>query len=577
MTKVGSWIKIIHMKKLVTPLILSVLALSICGCGSTPNPEEKKEEEKQESEKKFDTISILGEMIQKEYTENSEWNLNGLNFYAYNSGTFVEVLSYDKLDITFSPEIAVKGTTKVAVTAKFKEDQAIIGEKSFDVTVKENTKKLVSLEIAGQLTKTEYKLDESWSADGLTINGIYNDSSKEALHKSLYDLTFNPVAPSLDTKKLSIMATLKSDSSKNATKQFDVSVTKEEKVLSSIKIEGTLAKTAYTDGDNWETGGLSVKGTYEDGSTGVISPSLYTFEFSPANASLGVSQVTITAKMKSSSISSSPVNFSVTVKEKGGGEDDRVKEYYKNISTTATGDTLKSALYNLLVRDHEKYSYDALEVAMRTTDRNWALSPDPNDENPYMNLLYMVDNSSSNKVHKWNTYHGSGGIIDGSAVWDKEHIWAKANGFSTKSLPAYSDLHHLRASDMRNNNNRSNLPYGPCSSGKYVTDFNGDNSGRKGTTYEPIDRDKGDIARALFYMATRYSTGDGSGGTKLSLTNGTDSSGGKWGYLSTLLTWHRNDPPDAWEIARNGLVQDVQGNRNPFIDHPEWVSKIWSA
>lgn len=254
----------------------------------------------------------------------------------------------------------------------------------------------------------------------------------------------------------------------------------------------------------------------------------------------------------------------------GGGS------YYDGISTTATGDSLKSALYNLIKNESRTTSYDTLEVAMRTTDRNWEKSPDPNDTNPWMNLLYMVNNEGT--PHRWNTYHGSGGMIDG-AHWDKEHMWPKSNGFNTKGAMAYYDLHHLRASDMKNNNTRSNLPYGPVSSGSYVKDYDGNNSGYKSSTvYQPLARDRGDCARALFYMATRYSTGDGSTGTSLSLTDGTDSSGGKWGYLSTLLEWHLEDPPDAWEMHRNDLIYNqFQHNRNPFIDHPEYACRIWSG
>lgn len=250
-----------------------------------------------------------------------------------------------------------------------------------------------------------------------------------------------------------------------------------------------------------------------------------------------------------------------------------VGNYYDSISSSLTGDSLKSALYNL-IKGHTKYSYDNLEIAMRTTDRNWDKSPDPNDENPYMFLLYLVNNDT--KPHLWNESHGSfGSTVTGKYMWDKEHMWPKSNGFNTKGLEAYCDLHHLRASDMKNNNTRSNYPYGPGTGGNWVVDANGDNSGMRGATYLPTARDRGDCARAIFYMATRYSTGDGSGGTKLALTTGNDDSGGKWGYVNTLLQWNDDDPPDAWEITRNSLVQAIQKNRNPFIDHPEYARKIW--
>ena len=76
-------------------------------------------------------------------------------------------------------------------------------------------------------------------------------------------------------------------------------------------------------------------------------------------------------------------------------------------------------------------------------------------------------------------------------------------------------------------------------------------------------------------MTTRYMDGDDSGGTKLILTYNTDSNGGKCGYLSVLLEWHEKDQPDKFEKRRNGLVQEIQGNRNPYIDHPEYARKVF--
>ncbi|MBQ0009393.1 MAG: endonuclease [Firmicutes bacterium] len=249
--------------------------------------------------------------------------------------------------------------------------------------------------------------------------------------------------------------------------------------------------------------------------------------------------------------------------------------YYSTISSSLKGDNLKVELYKI-IKGHTKYSYDNLEIAMRITDRDWTKSPNVNDQNPKMHLLYLVDNE--NKPKLWNTYHGNGGITDGNkAVWNKEHIWAKANGFPSKGLEAYCDLHHLRASDKLNNGSRSNYPFATASTGSYVKDFDGNNSGKliKSTLYEPQDCDKGDVARALFYMATRYYSGDGSA-SSLSLTDGKDSSGGKWGYVSTLLQWNEQDPPDAFEKHRNDLIyEQFQHNRNPFVDHPEYAKRIW--
>ena len=238
------------------------------------------------------------------------------------------------------------------------------------------------------------------------------------------------------------------------------------------------------------------------------------------------------------------------------------------------GDTLKVALYNI-IKGHTKVDYDAAEAYMVQTDRNWTLSPDPTDENPYMVLLYADYNETNPQL--WNTYHGSGGILDGNkAVWNKEHIWAKSNGFATESKPAHSDLHHLRASDKQLNGTRSNYAFANTTSGSYAKDHFGNTSTSRlsGGVFEPGDQYKGDVARALFYMATRYYNGDGSN-SALSLTTGTDASGGKWGYLDTLLEWHEADPVDEFESHRNDLVYEVQHNRNPYIDHPEYARAVF--
>ena len=267
-------------------------------------------------------------------------------------------------------------------------------------------------------------------------------------------------------------------------------------------------------------------------------------------------------------------------KEVKVGEAAAPANYYSSITTSMKGDTLKVALYNI-IKGHTKRSYDNLENDMKITDRDYKLSPAGTDEeDPYMYLLYADYNGNTSTAKRWGTSLG-GFNTDGDEVWNKEHIWAKSNGFNTKSLPAYSDLHHLRASDWKCNNIRSNNPFAVVATHSSSTAVDDWTQKRKtdnyssGGVFEPRDSDKGDVARALFYMATRYYNGDGSGGTSLSLTNGTDSSGGKWGYLDTLLAWHEADPVDEFEAHRNDLVYSVQNNRNPYIDHPEYARSVF--
>ena len=257
----------------------------------------------------------------------------------------------------------------------------------------------------------------------------------------------------------------------------------------------------------------------------------------------------------------------------------KAADYYASITSSMQGQTLKVALYNI-IKGHTKRSYDNLENDMKITDRDYKLSPAGTDEeDPYMYLLYADYNGNTSTAKRWGTSLG-GFNTDGEDVWNKEHIWAKSNGFDSKSLPAYSDLHHLRASDWKCNNIRSNNPFAVVATHSSSTAVDDWTQNRKtdnyssGGLFEPRDSDKGDVARALFYMATRYYNGDGSN-SSLSLTTGTDGSGGKWGYLDTLLAWHVADPVDEFEAHRNDLVYDIQKNRNPYIDHPEYARAVF--
>lgn len=254
--------------------------------------------------------------------------------------------------------------------------------------------------------------------------------------------------------------------------------------------------------------------------------------------------------------------------------------YYSSITSNMKGDTLKVALYNI-IKGHTRIPYDNLEPAMKVTDRDYNLSPlGTDDDNPYIVTLYADYNGDKSTAIRYGDSCG-GYNTSGNQIWNKEHIWAKSNGFATESKPAHSDLHHLRASDERCNNLRGNLPFNTVSqhtSSNAVENHykqKTDNYRITNSYFEPRDSDKGDVARALFYMATRYYNGDGSN-SALSLTNGTDSSGGKWGYLDTLLAWHELDPVDEFEAHRNDLIyEQYQHNRNPYIDHPEYARAVF--
>ncbi|MBW6458589.1 MAG: endonuclease, partial [FCB group bacterium] len=153
--------------------------------------------------------------------------------------------------------------------------------------------------------------------------------------------------------------------------------------------------------------------------------------------------------------------------------------------------------------------------------------------------------------------------------------------WANETYPMYTDIFHLYPVQGLANSHRSNLPFGEVDPAKisYTTEngsLKGDarsGLGYTGTVFEPIDEYKGDFARTYFYMTTRYYTQDGDWGTS-GMTDGCEL---KLWAIEMLLDWHDLDPVSLKELDRNEAVYAIQGNRNPFIDHPEFADLIWSA
>lgn len=142
-----------------------------------------------------------------------------------------------------------------------------------------------------------------------------------------------------------------------------------------------------------------------------------------------------------------------------------------------------------------------------------------------------------------------------------EHTWPKSKGAS--GGPAKADLHHLFPSDVNTNSARSSFPFGKVV--KVQKSFAGSKLGTDAqgrTVFEPQDSHKGNVARALFYFYTVY-------GRKASLANFKVEE-------PVMQEWHRMDPVDAAEQERNDAIFKHQHNRNPYIDHPEYVTAIGS-
>ncbi|MFJ3983026.1 endonuclease I family protein [Streptomyces fungicidicus] len=224
---------------------------------------------------------------------------------------------------------------------------------------------------------------------------------------------------------------------------------------------------------------------------------------------------------------------------------------YYDGATGKTGTALKDAL-NTIISDQTKISYSAVWNALKVTDQ------DPNNSNNVILLYSGISRSKS---------------LNGGDVgdWNREHVWAKSHGdFGTATGPG-TDLHHLRPEDVQVNSVRSNKDFDNggssfTNSGGSLTDSN---------SFEPRDAVKGDVARMILYMAVRYEGTDGWPDLEPndSVTNGSNPYHGR---LSVLKQWHEQDPPSAFEKNRNDVIYNsYQHNRNPFIDHPEWVEAIW--
>ncbi len=153
-------------------------------------------------------------------------------------------------------------------------------------------------------------------------------------------------------------------------------------------------------------------------------------------------------------------------------------------------------------------------------------------------------------------------FVSGSTGWNREHVWPQSlGGFKTSGAGA--DLHHIRPDDVNTNSKRGNNKFGNVSSGSQATGsslVNGMSGGvYSGGYFEPHDNVKGDVARICLYVYARWG---GDYAQCASITNVFQSK-------EVLLEWCALDPVDTWEMGRNEVVENIQGNRNVFIDYPE--------
>lgn len=237
---------------------------------------------------------------------------------------------------------------------------------------------------------------------------------------------------------------------------------------------------------------------------------------------------------------------------------------YYSSAEGLSGENLKAALYNI-IKGHTTFIYTSSSTdvwdILKQTDKDPA-NPD--------NVILFYTGWSVNAAQEYN--YGSG--------WSREHVWAKSRGDFDTDPPAGTDAHHLRPADISVNSARNNRWFDNCDEpyldgGVSTGCFTSSTS----WVWQPRDAVKGDAARMIFYMATRYEGENGEPDLEVIDYFPTD----KYTHepihakLSTLLQWNLEDPVDDFERNRNEVVYDYQDNRNPFIDHPEYVDMIWGT
>ncbi|MCM1042366.1 MAG: endonuclease [Bacteroides sp.] len=225
------------------------------------------------------------------------------------------------------------------------------------------------------------------------------------------------------------------------------------------------------------------------------------------------------------------------------------------------GYTLKTALHKI-IKDHTTLSYDGLYTAYQKTDVK-----DGHVWDMYSSCNFSFSNKCGNYENECDCYN-------------REHSFPKS-WFGGKVKPMYTDIFHLYPTDGKVNGMRSSNPFGEVGSPTY-TSKNGSKlgknttSGYSGVVFEPIDEYKGDFARTYFYMATCYEDKIANWGSCPICAGNNKASFKQWA-VDLLLKWHRQDPVSQKERDRNDAAYNYQHNRNPFIDHPELVEKIWGS
>lgn len=233
----------------------------------------------------------------------------------------------------------------------------------------------------------------------------------------------------------------------------------------------------------------------------------------------------------------------------------QVPSYYNGTDISKTGNALKTELSDLVSATHTtQLSYTpGVWEALKQTDL------DPNNPGNVLLIYGYDDNDGNTQTDRTRSKDLNGGNV---GEWNREHVFPKSLGNPNlgTSGPG-SDAHHIRPSDVQFNSLRSNLPFEDASG----------NARRINNSWYPGDEWKGDVARMIMYMYIRY------GNRCLPTAVGVGSQTYSNEMVDIFLEWNAEDPVSQIEINRNNILENLQGNRNPFIDNPAFATSIWGG
>ena len=274
--------------------------------------------------------------------------------------------------------------------------------------------------------------------------------------------------------------------------------------------------------------------------TNGAAPLISAFSWRPTSAQTGTHAVVFYAGDKDGTNSRT---FSIEVTP--------IYPYY-HYAMGLTGAVLKAKLHDII-------STGAIQL--NDTQENDAMKAIHTDPSNSLNVLLLYNPTSS--VPK-STYN------DSPNGWNKEHCWPESRGLGNEG-PDQVDVHNLYAEHIGANALRGNLYFNESDPADPAYRAPATNvaplTSMDSNSFEPPPASKGNVARGIFYMATRYDGSEPDTSALWFSDNPTHTN--SMGILTNLLLWHAMDPPDAWESNRNEMIYaNYQHNRNPFVDRP---------